>query len=321
MRRFLRHILLFGLPFTGLLAWLLWATPEKQWSYNMIQKDCRTGGWMYRRLYEVAAPVDVAFVGTSKTLCDVQDSLLEGRLLAEHGRRMHIANFGVCRLGENLHWLITRDIFLKKRPRYLIVEVSTEISTNSHFHFPYLARAGDVLGAPLWANSDYVTDLVQLGWNRLVYHRERILGIARRFGDELPDSLHSFLTVAKDVVADSTEMARIKGKRQANTSVTVPEGLKGLKYRAESGPAKHYLRAMVELCKENGAQVVFLYLPVYGTPAKVPQEAAFFESMGPLWVPPDSVFGDARLHFDHSHLNMAGARKLTDWLVERLAQL
>jgi hypothetical protein len=265
--------------------------------------------------------VDVAFIGTSKTLCDIQDSLVEHRLLAEHGRRMHVANFGVCRLGENLHWLIVRDLFLKKRPKYLIVEVSTEIAPNSHFHFPYLAKASDAFLAPVWANSDYIGDLTQLSWNRLVYQRERMLGIERKFKDELPDSVHSFLTVPEDVVADSTEMERIKQKRQANMRQEVPDGILGLKYRAEVRPAKAYFEAMAEVCRANGAQVIFLYLPVYGVPAKVPQEAAFFESMGPVWVPPDSIFGDPRLHFDHSHLNMRGARKLTDWLVGKLAGL
>ena len=89
MRKFIRNILLFGLPFLGVLTWLLASEPEKAYSYNMIQKDCRTGGWMYRRLYESDAPVDVAFVGTSKTMCDVNDSLLQHRVKTELGPDTH----------------------------------------------------------------------------------------------------------------------------------------------------------------------------------------------------------------------------------------
>lgn len=321
MGRFLRNIALFGFPFVGLLILLVYATPDKAWSYNMIQKDCRTGGWMYRRIFESKAPVDVAFVGTSKTMCDVNDSLLQHRLQVEYGRDIQIANFGVCRLGENLHWLLMRDMFTRKHPRYLVVEVSTLMATNSHFHFPYLAKGGDVLGAPIWANSDYWTDLTQLSWNRLVYQREQLLGITRKFEDYLTDSLHSFMVVAHDIVADSAEMARIKGKRQTQLKAAPSEGISGWIYQAASRPTRHYFRSMAEICKANHAKLIFLYLPEYGTPTQQPQEFAFFKELGPVWIPPDSVFGNSRLHMDDSHLNMQGARNLSDWLTEQLANL
>ncbi|HEX2900908.1 MAG TPA: hypothetical protein VHS96_14400, partial [Bacteroidia bacterium] len=321
MRKFLRNILLFGLPFGVLLGWLLASSPGRAYSYNMIQKDCRTGGWMFRRLHESPAPVDVAFVGTSKTMCDINDSLLQHRLRTEHGREMQVANFGVCRLGENLHWLLARDLFAQKHPRYLVVEVSTEMATNSHFHFPYLAASKDVLGAPLWANSDYLSDLTQLCWNRLVYQREHLLGIDRKFEDYLNDSLHSFMVVANDIVADSAEMARVKTRRQKNLSQALPSGPARWVYDAAVRPAKHYFRSMADLCRQNGAGIIFLYLPEYGTPTRSPQELAFFQEMGPVWIPPDSIFGNPSLHMDHSHLNMHGARKLSDWLTANLAAL
>ncbi|MEY3441976.1 MAG: hypothetical protein RLZZ519_257 [Bacteroidota bacterium] len=321
MRKFIRNILLFGLPFLGVLAWLLVSEPERAYSYNMIQKDCRTGGWMYRRLYESNAQVDVAFVGTSKTMCDVNDSLLQHRLKMEHGRDMQIANFGVCRKGENLHWLITEDIFAHKRPKYLIVEVSTELATNSHFHFPYLGSSADVLGAPLWANGDYWADVTQLCWNRLVYQREHLLGIERKFEDYLSDSLHSFMVVANDMIADSTEMANVKGKRQTSLQPHLPQGISRWIYDAAARPIKHYLNEMISHCRRNDAQVIFLYLPEYGTPTKAPQEMEFFKEFGPVWIPPDSVFGNPRLHMDHSHLNMQGARNLSDWLSFQLSKL
>ncbi len=321
MRKFIRNILLFGLPFLGVLTWLLASEPEKAYSYNMIQKDCRTGGWMYRRLYESKMPVDVAFVGTSKTMCDVNDSLLQHRVKTEFGRDIQIANFGVCRLGENLHWLITKDIFAHKKPKYLIVEVSTEMAKNSHFHFPYMATSTDVFGAPLWANSDYWADISQLGWNRLVYQREHFLGIERKFEDFLNDSLHSFMVVANDMVADSIEMAKVKGKRQTALKPQLPQGIARWIYDAATRPTKYYFRQVAELCKQNGAEIIFLYLPEYGTPTNAPQEMAFFKEFGPVWIPPDSVFGNAKLHMDHSHLNMQGARNLSDWLTSQLAKL
>lgn len=321
MRKFLLHIALFLLPLLGLLAWLLLDTPDRAWAYRMVQKDCRTGDWIYRRLYEVDAPVDVAFVGTSKTMCNVNDSLLEYRLLHDHGRSLRIANFGVCRMGENLHWIIARDILQHKGPRHLILEVSTEMATNSHFHFPYMATAGEALGAPLWANSDYLADLTNLAWNRLVYQRERLLGIEREFPDRILDSLHSFLVVGKDGLADSTEMAATHSRRMERLSPGLPTGIKRWIYDAETQPPKHYFRAIAELCKQHGTQLALLYLPIYGTEQMPPLESAFLQSLGPVWIPPDSVFGNPNLYFDNSHLNMQGARNLSDWLAAKVAAL
>lgn len=320
MGKLLKRIGWFGLPFVGLLAWLLWDMPDRAYAYNMVQKDCRTGNWMHRRLYATAAPVDVAFIGTSKTMCDVNDSLLEHRLWTEHGKQVHVANFGVCRLGENLHWLIARDIFERKRPRHLIVEVSTDMAPNSHFHFPYLAGTGDVVGAPLWGNLDYWADLSQLCWNRLVYHRERILGIERKFDDFLVDSLHSFMRVKDDLVADPSEMAAIKARREKTLRQELPTGVGRWLHDWRVHAPRQYFRMLAALCKQHHARLVFLYLPAYGAPAR-PQEAHFLESLGEIWLPPDSVFGDPSLHFDHSHLNLKGAGKLSDWLVRKLVEL
>ncbi|MFM2376289.1 MAG: hypothetical protein RLZZ165_1386 [Bacteroidota bacterium] len=321
MGRFLRNILVFGLPFVGLLTWLMWDTPDRAYAYRMVQKDCRTGTWIHRRLFDSRVPVDVAFVGTSKTMCDVNDSLLEHRLLVERGKRLHIANFGVCRLGENTHWLIARDIFARKRPRYLVVEVSTAMATHSHFDFPDLARAADALGAPAWGNDDYLPDILMLCWNRLVYQREKLLGIKRKFPEILTDEAHSFMVVAHDGIADSTEMARIKAKRQKSLGQALPTGFHRWLYDLRVYAAKSYFRAMHAICAGNGAKIIFLYLPDYGSAARSPQETDFFQRMGPIWTPPDSVMGNPKLHFDPSHLNQKGATKLSDWLTEKLSTL
>lgn len=321
MRKFLLHIALFLLPLLGLLAWMLLDTPDRAWAYRMVQKDCRTGDWIYRRLHHVDAPVDVAFVGTSKTMCNVNDSLLEYRLLRDHGRSLRVANFGVCRKGENVHWIIARDIIQGKGPRHLVLEVSDDLATNSHFAFPYLATAGDALGAPLWANSDYLADLVSLGWNRLVYQRERLLGIERHFEDPLADSLHSFMVVANDGHADSAEMATTHRKRSDRLTQGLPTGFSRLWYAAETAPPRHYFRAIADLCKQHGTQLTLLYLPIYGTERHPPLESGFLQSLAPVWIPPDSVFGNPNLYFDNSHLNMQGARNLSDWLAAKVATL
>jgi hypothetical protein len=246
---------------------------------------------------------------------------VEAKLALQYGKHAHLANLGVCRIGENLHYLITKDLLAQKHPKYLLYELGPDLHTNSHFHFPYLATSSEAIDAAIFPNGDFLGDLLALGWNRLVYHREHALGIEREFEDFLEDSLHSFMVVPQDGIADSAGMARIKAKRQVNLTEALPTGGIGLLKQWESQYPKHYLTEVAALCKANGTELIFLYLPPYGAAAKRPQEWEFLAALGETWIPPDSIFHDYRLHFDDSHLNMRGASKLSDWLSEKLATL
>lgn len=321
MGKFLRNTLLFLLPFAGVLGWLWHDTPAIAYRYMMVQKDCRTGMWIYHRLYESALPIDVAFIGTSKTMCDVDDVLLEQRLRSERARDLHVANLGVCRIGENLHWWVARELFAKKPPRYLIKEVSTDLRFNSHFHFPYVSSAADVLSAPMVINPDYLGDIVDMSWYRLVYQHERLLGVTRSYEEPLTDSAHSFLYIQGDMVADPAQMARVKEKRARNLGPGLPQGAARWYYDLAARHPKHYLEDLKAMCDAHGTQLIFLYLPVYGAAAAQPQEIDYLQGLGTVWIPPDSIFQNPELHFDDSHLNQAGARKLSDWLVDQCAAL
>ena len=321
MRKLIQNIALFSLPIWILLGILYLQNPPKSYSYTMIQKDCRTGTWIYKRLFESQVPIDIAFIGTSKTMCDVNDALLEEQLSKTFNLKRKIANLGVCRTGENLHYLIARDLFAQKKPKAIVLELSTKMVSNSHFHFPYLAAFEDVLAAPKIINNDYLGDFVTLGWNRLIYQREKLFGIERKFEEILDDSLHSYMLVEKDMVADSADMERVKAKRTISLSSAAPKGIGAWIYGLESRIPKYYFEEIAHLAQVNGTQLIFLYLPVYGAASDAPQELNYYQQFGTVWIPPDSVFGDSKLHMDNSHLNNAGATKLNDWLVSQVARL
>ncbi len=321
MRRFLRNIVLFSLPFVVGLVWLFAGPYDKEYGYNMVTKDCRTGNWIYRRLYESPHPVDVAFLGTSKTMCDVHDGVLQERLAQEKGIEAEVANFGVCRKGENLHYLIARDLFAKKPPKYLFVEVSTHLATNSHFHFPYLAEPADVLAPPLVLNQDYLGDIGDFTWNRLIYQRENLLGIQREFNDFLDDPRHSFMEVANDMVADSAKMARKAKSRSVEFKAAIPTGMGGWWYQMTSNYPQKYYKRIYELAQDHQTKVFFLYLPVYGAAGIPPREIDFYAEMGDVLIPPDSVFSNPGWHMDDSHLNQIGAGKFSDWLTNTVGNI
>ena len=321
MRRFLKNIAFFSLPFSIGLIWLLYSPYQKEYAYNAIQKDCRSGKWIYQRLFEHPKPIDIAFIGTSKTMCDVNDLLVQERLANEKGQKAEIANLGVCRTGENLHYLIAQDLIEQKHPQILIYELSAHLATNSHFHFPNVAATSDVFAAPLWFNDDYLADIGKLTWMRLVYNREKALGIQRKYEEILTDPDHSFMVVSNDLVADPAEMERARKVRIQSLSNKIPTGIPGIIHRAATNFPYQYLRKVQQLCLASGTRLYFIYLPRYGAPKDGPRNLSAYSTLAPILYPPDSIFSNPALHFDNSHLNQRGAGLLSDWLVETVSDL
>ena len=317
MRRFFFHIALFALPFIGLGAYIWLKEQPREVAYNAVQKDCRTGDWVYKRLFEVETPVDVAFVGTSKTMCGIDDRLLERRLLEEKGVEVHVANLGLCRIGENLHYLLVRDLLEQKQPRLLFVEAPQRLLAASHPHFPYLARdLGDVLGAPMTINGDYFSDLAEFAWWRWTSERNAWLGHYEDYSTFLEDERHSFMEVANDQVADPATLENDWNRRRYRAEQPPAGFLQGIGYFLDQYPPQTYLRRMADLAEERGTKLVFLYTPAYGAANKMPREQGFYRETASLALPPDSVFNRQDFFFDPDHLNQRGAASLTDWLME-----
>jgi len=318
MRNFLLRLVMFSLPFWAMAGYLAYSDPPRSEAYEQIQKDCRSGSWIYKRLYERPEPVDVALIGTSRTMCGLEDDVMEQFLVDSLNRDWRVANLGVCRNGVNLHALLMRDLLLQKRPQKVVVEVHSVMPTNGHMHFPYLAQVGDVFWPQSFLNTSVPADWVTFAWYRLCHHREKLLGIHYRYDETLTDGLHSFMRVPDDVVADSAEMDKVRARRQKITSQP-PKGIAGLwKEILDVFPMAYY-EEMALRCKDAGIDLYFLYLPGYGTQANRPQELHFYENLGSVLLPPDSIFVNPENFFDPDHLNQKGARMLSKWLSQQIA--
>ena len=141
MRRFIKNIALFSIPFWAFVVYLLSAPYSKEYAYQQIQKDCRSGSWIHQRLFENEQEIDLAFVGTSRTMCGVQDVEIEKLLASQYGRNLKVANLGVCRNGMNLHYLISRDLFQQKKAQIPHSRSANPSSWKQSFPFPLSRRS------------------------------------------------------------------------------------------------------------------------------------------------------------------------------------
>lgn len=318
MRGFLSKLALFSLPFWGLFAFMSLREIPKERAYEQILKDCRSGSWIYRRIHENPKPIDLALIGTSRTMCALEDDILQSRLNDSLGLPWTVANLGVCRNGVNLHWYILRDLLSRRKPKAVVVELHSVMPANSHMHFPMVASAKDVYLPGSALNSAYFADLATFSWTRLCYLREHILGIDYDYPEEITNPDHSFVRVPNDMVADSAEMVKVRNRRKVITSQD-PEGLAGAWRGWVDQFPQAYYRSMAEMCKSARVPLYFLYIPGYGTEAPKPQSLAFYESLAPVLIAPDTIFSNPKHFFDPDHLNQKGARLLTDWVAEEMA--
>jgi hypothetical protein len=78
---------------------------------------------------------------------------------------------------------------------------------------------------------------------------------------------------------------------------------------------------MVRFCKKQEIDIIFLYLPAYGSPQDQPREYDTYKEMGALLLPPEVILKNKQHWFDENHLNQAGAEKLSLWVAGEIRKI
>jgi hypothetical protein len=88
--------------------------------------------------------------------------------------------------------------------------------------------------------------------------------------------------------------------------------------QTELNYSKHYIKQIVQLAQNNNCKVHFLYLPESGSGMKTPILKDFYIRFGELIILPDSIISNHSNWKDATHFNDTGARKATDFIVNKL---
>ena len=282
--------------------------------------------WIYERIHFDETPIDVAFIGTSHTQSAIDSRIVEAGLRA-HGQDVHVVNFAVPHLGRDLHWLIARELLESRPVRELVVEVQDFEPRAPHPAFQRLGSVGDLLTSPVVVNTGFFENLVRLPRRQLDLFLPAMAGKApfvfSRQDYEGPhwddtEKLHGFdqLRTGTHPVAYLDEQAdllraSLREKEQLARRWRLPGGCSVLKHYN-----RFYLDGLLNLARERGVHVTFLYLPFFRGPEQ-PLEAAWYAPFGPT-LKPQAVLDDATSWLNVDHLNVVGARRTSQWLGENL---
>lgn len=304
MRRLLLHILLFIIPLVLVVYFL---PVDRRQLFIQLKEDCSYHGiWFYDRVHQNETPANIIFLGSSHTVNGIMDDAIQRKINLPS---VHVVNFGYCRYGTNIYYVLLKEILRAKRPGILFLEVREDESRYSHPVFPYIADARDIFLATPFFNRDMVRDYYNSFLFRLkvlkVQYFKRDSAVEARTGE--------FGYMGSADTASKSYLAKIRSDN-AKPRTQLPS----LERNFYMTYPRIYLKRLSELCIENKIRLCFLYIPQYGSACKEPREMAAYAGYGDVLIPPGEIFEDQDNWFDENHLNRAGATKLSEWVADRL---
>ncbi|MCW3126398.1 MAG: hypothetical protein JWO03_2056 [Bacteroidetes bacterium] len=313
MRSFLFRTVAFMIAGLIIPAIILLLPIDKKYQYTFVKNACSLkSSYIYHRTYEDSLPVDVAFMGSSHTMCGISDTIVQ-RVLTDQGKSARVANMGFCRLGRDMEYLIFKDLVTHKKPKVLVLEVRQEEAEMSHHDFGYMADMGDVLAPPMIVNQSYFTDLANAFTVRLNYVRD----ILSHKEYNLPYTAADLAEVHINTIADTAMLyggARWRWDRYYSHPRAAWADDMMTRY------PKSYVGKIMALAKEHNVKVIFLYIPNFGYPNHSPKEQKYYRQLSELVMMPDSFYDATKNWRDDEHFNTPAAMVLSDTIAHHVAK-
>jgi hypothetical protein len=313
MKRFIKNILILIIPFLVGVLLIFKAPYSKEFAYSFRKNvDCNTS-WIYYRLFQNNKPIDVAFMGTSHTGCGINDSLIERLVNIKDNQNLIVSNLAYCTIGRNIQLPLVKDLIETKQPKLIVMEVTEKESKSSHKDFGYIADIDDVIENSKLFNTAVISDLYSSFYARFSYTRKRLSNTLKSGALNNHLSTHSYFPFK--FTADESFLKEHK-KKQYNR---YEKNKNNLLSNLESAYPKFYLNEIVEIAKANNVNLVFLYLPSFGTSLDLPLDYEFYSEYGHVLIPPKKIFNNPNLWVDGEHLNYDGSKVLGEWLANQMA--
>jgi hypothetical protein len=310
MKRFIKYIAVFTVPFI-LGSIILFLIPlEKKFSYHFVKGECdNKASWIYNRIYEKTENIDIAFSGASQTACAFMDEYIENKL-RDNGKDLKVANLGYCRRGRDIQYVMLKDLFGHKNPKLLIIEVPEDEPKKSHPVFPYLAETTDLFGSFILFNHHYFSNILKGLIVRFEQLRFKVFNSGNFSNHHKTDFgyIHSEQVVSQEIIQQNAEIwkKRLSGSK--------PEIIR----KTELHYSNHYLEKITKLASQNNCKVLFVYLPESGSKVKIPFQNEFYHKFGNVIFLPDSIINNRTNWQDATHFNDSGAKKVSGFVLNKL---
>jgi hypothetical protein len=302
--------------------------PYQRWQLldGTIHANAR---WIYERCHFDPTPIDVAFIGPSRTAQGVSAPRLAADLAAR-GASLHVVNFSLPEAGRNINYVVAHELLTTKHPRLIVLGVTEKPSRFGHPAFKFVAPSSLVADPGYFGDLNYLSDLSYLPYRHIELFLADVLpgalGLSKAFsaagyrGQAVDDTGDLHLPGGEvrngDQPASAAELARgVRKLEHGNHPPLLPARYADIEF----GDERHYVTAIVQEARARGTRIAFLFLPYYTGPDTL-QEQAFYQRYGPV-VDAGYLARHAEWYRDYGHLTHTGAAHLTDWLVEPILSI
>lgn len=312
MKKFFKRILVFALPILVLVIVLMAIPLDKNFAYHFIKGNCYNHGeWLYHRIFENQAPVDVAFIGSSRTLHAVNDELLENAIEEKTGEQRNIVNLGFCQQGRNFQYSMLKDLLKHKHPKLVVMEITEDEPRSTHQSYPYIADMNDILVAPC-LNTYYWSDLfkaIVVRWEqlkfKLFFHENLKFGNRSKYGYSSLDRVVTEKEVEQNRNYWNKRILRDHSSRFGQFLDSYPF---------------FFINKSLALLERENINYCFLFIPTSNTDIKGSVFDQFYREKGNCYYINPTEYNQREFWLDASHLNDKGSEKLLDQLTQMLTE-
>lgn len=285
---------------------------DKNFAYHFIKGNCYNHGeWLYQRIFENETPVDVAFIGSSRTLHSANDQLIERAISEKTGKELNVVNLGFCQQGRNFQYSVLKDLLKHKHPRLVVIEITEDEPRSTHQSFPYIADSYDVLSAP-FLNQYYLPDLfkaVVVRWEQLKY--KLFFRTELKIGNR---SNYGYSSLDRVVTEQEVQQNSAYWNHRILRDHTSWSG------RFLDNYPFHFISKSLALLKSKKIDYCFLFIPTSNTNIKGSVFDQFYQKTGNCYYIDPENYKQREYWLDASHFNDKGSEKLVDQLSDLLTE-
>lgn len=311
----------------AVIASVLPDNPYQRWQLlgGTLHENSR---WIYERCHFDPTPIDVVFLGASRTLYGV-DAPRIGEALAARGLPARVVNFSFPQDGRNINFVVAKELFSSKRPKLVILGVIERAYRFGHPAFRYLADRPSIVDPSFIGNFDYFPNLAYLPYRQLRLFAADFFpsgsGLTKQFdpagyqGASTDTTWTGIIPGGRILPATAAPPAELARQLTEFRSALHPPYLPSRYWDLEFGEERFYVDQIADLASKHGARVAFLFQPYYTGPTDL-LDLQFYARLGPVlnagFLAPHSEW-----FTDYTHLTRDGAHVLSDWLIEPVADL
>ena len=288
--------------------------------------------WVYERIHFDDAPIDVAFLGSSRCGSGVNALLVEQELQARC-HKLKVVNLSIAAVGLDVRSSQLHNLLSRRKIKLLVYSVDERLPRDGHQAFGDLATVSEILTAPMIVNRTLPKNVARLPFRQMElalaslipeafgYHRNfdesKYLGTNLTGNDDdwkpqqMKDAPASEATVDPKKHDEEMEIASARYKSNMTPPI-LPSNLSFIEF----GVSRHYLQEIKALSEKHGFQLVLLYQPFYKG-FEYPLDQSYLDQFGPMWRS-TFLMNDAANFLDVVHASPRAADQLAPWLADRI---